>query len=54
MYIITDVSNSLDGEILRIDLLTTQILLKRTLKKDSIGDCIRHHQVLCSAEIFPS
>ena len=37
MYIITDVCNSLDGEILRIDLLSTQILLKRTLKKELCG-----------------
>ena len=54
MYIITDVCNSLDGEILRIDLLSTQILLKRTLKKDRISYCIRQHQVLCLAELFPS
>ena len=54
MYIITDVCSSLDGEILRIDLLSTQILLKKTLKRDSINYCIRQHQVLCSAEVFPS
>ena len=39
MYIITDVCNYLDGEILRIVLLSTHILLKMTLKK-------RQHQLL--------